>query len=309
MNLKHLHKTILVCLIISHSSKAQDYQLPYDQTQKNTPAASYARSVFSSGIGDYLKNTFNAPGYVQDFLPNNFFHFTELLQHGNQTGKNKTYFKSVMRLFSNKIKAASYLNAYAFGDLLAQLPNLLEVPFAVNKERAFESLKDVIYELQYQHFKANFPLFKSSPETFLEALSQEIEDASELRKLTMIFFEITLHKLIWSPEDNIETWFNVKRIADQLTHLHQKTIILDRDDLNSLFITLLERYCMFLDIAGSSMPITTFERIKEDIATHHINFLELEEQEELIETKMQRFTRCLAEIEAKARAYTQGMII
>lgn len=298
MNLKSRYGLLLVCLIISHSSKAQDYQLA---TQP------LFRSVFSSGISNYLQVTYNDPLYSH----NNsiFFHTIELLQHGNKTEKNKTYFKSVLRLITNKLKSAPYINAYAFFEMLAQMPTVLEAPFAINKERGFGSLKDIIYELQYQQFKTNFPLFKSSPDTFLEALSAEIEDASELRTLMLIFLETSMSKLVWSPEDNLETWICTKNIADQLALMASKSIIANLDDLNSLYITLLERYCFFLDLAGTTMDVATFDKIKADIAANRINFLELEEQEELIETKMQRFTRCLAEVEAKARAYEQGMLV
>lgn len=295
MNLTHLYKVVLVCLIISHSSKAKETQ-------------QFNHSVFSGGIGNYLQYDFDAIDYTEDYLPNNFFHFIELLKHGLETGKNRAYFKSVLRLFADKIVRIPYRNAYDFNTMLVQLPPLLEVPFAVKNDLAFTSLKDIIYEIQYQQFKANFSLFKSSPETFLENLSQEIEDASELRKLLFTFLQLSITKLIWSPEDNIATWHNVRHISDQLAVLHQKHIIADQDDLNSLYITLLERYCFFLDLAGSSMDIVTFERIKEDVSTNRINLLELEEQEELIETKMHRFTRCLADVEAKARAYDKGLV-
>ena len=124
----------------------------------------------------------------------------------------------------------------------------------------------------------------------------------------MVFLEICLSKLIWSPEDQFGTWLTTKAIADQLAILYQKTIVTDVEDLNSLCISLLERYCMFMDIAGAQFEVSTFEKIKEDIAICRTPLLDLEEQEILLETKAQRLMRCVIELEAKARARETGMV-
>ena len=308
MKHKLLFSIIFAAPLTSHSGKAKDYQLPYSSADIPGTAAFFSRSVFSNGIGSFLKEVFNEPAYGMEFLPNNFFHMIELLHHGNQTGKDKLYVKSVIRLFSNKMKQGSYINAYAFSDLLAQLPSLLERHFVIKSENILSSLKDIIYELQYQSFRDQFPEFKSNPETFLSNLSAQIEDAAELRKLMNIFLEICLSKLIWSPQDQFETWHNTKMLADQLASLYNRTIITDLEDLNSLCITLLERYC-FLDIAGAQIDIVTYEKIKEDVRCCRTPLLDLAEQEDVLETKAQRLSRCLISLEAKARAREQGIVV
>lgn len=300
---------IIASLLTSHNAKGRDYQHHYSSMDIPGSNAFFARSVFASGIGDFLKDTFNAPAYAEDFLPNNFFHMVELLHHGNQTGKDNVYVKAVIRLFANKMKASTYINAYAFSDLLAQLPSLLERHFVIKSENVLSSLKDIIYELQYQSFKSQFPEFKSNPETFLSNLAQQIEDAAELRKLMNLFLEVCLNKLIWSPQDQLETWHATKMIADQLTSLYQRTIIADLEDLNGLCITLLERYCFFLDVAGSQIDISTYEKIKDDITCCRTPLLDLAEQEDALETKSQRLTRCLISLEAKARARESGIVV
>lgn len=300
---------IIACLLTSHNAKGKDYQHPYSSADISKPSALFTRSVFASGIGDFLKDVFNAPAYADDFLPNNFFHMVELLQHGNQTGKDNVYVKAVIRLFANKMKASSYINAYAFCDLLGQCPSLLQRHFVIKSDNVLSSLKDIIYELQYQSFKSRFPDFKSSPETFLNNLAQQIEDAAELRKLMNLFLEVCLSKLIWSPQDQFETWQSTKAIADQLATLYRHTIVADLEDLNSLCITLLERYCFFLDVAGAQIDITTYEKIKEDLAHCQTPLLDLAEQEDVLETKAQRLSRCLLTLEAKARAREQGIVV
>ncbi len=309
MFIRLLYSIIIAILLTSHSAKAQDYQLPCVSGDIPGTPAYFSRSVFSVGINSFLKDIFNTPSYIQDFLPNNFFHMIEFLHHGNHTGKDSLYVKSVIRLFSNKAKASTYINAYAMSDLLAQLPALLEQHFIISVDKSFDSLKDIIYEIQYQTFSQNFPEFKADHETFLKSLSQQIENAAELRKLITIFLEVSLSKLVWNPQDQFDTWQTTKLIADQLTALHRRTIITDLEDLNSLFITLLERYCFFLDLTSDHLAISTFEKIKEDIHIYPTSLLALAEQEQSLETKMQRFTRCLADLEAKARAREAGLIV
>lgn len=309
MNTQLFSSIIFIALLTSHSGKAQDYQLPYSSADTPGTAAFFARSVFSNGISGFFTDVFNHQAYAEGFLPGNFFHMIELFQHGNKTGKDRLYVRSVFRLFSNKIKACSYINAYSFADLLSQFPALLQSYFTVSSDCAVTSLKDIIYEIQYQTFKTQFPEFKASPETFLTNLSQHIEDAAELRKMVMLFLEISLNKLVWSPEDQFDTWQCAKLIADQLSALYRRSIIADLDDLNSLYITLLERYCLFLDIGGSHIDIMTFEKIKQDIHSSRIALLELPEQEDLLETKLHHFMNVLSRLEAKARAREQGMIV
>lgn len=309
MSYKTIFPFIFAFLLISHKAKAQDYQLSYANTDVYNIDSLFNQSVFSLGISTFLKDIFALPTYGQDFLPNNFFHLIEFLYHGQKTGKDALFVRSVLRLYHNKIKATPYINVYAFCDLLGQLPSLLEPYFVIDSTKALGSLKEVIYEIQYRSFMTQFDEFKTSPDTFLKNLSAQIEDAAELRKLVMLFLDTTLSKLIWSPADQFDTWQSTKLIADQLHALYKRNIISDLDDLNSLCITLLERYCFFLDIASSHFDIQTFEKIKEDINNCRTPLLDLEEQESLIETKLQRFTRCLMEVEAKARAREAGIVV
>lgn len=309
MYYKPFSSIVIASLLISHNANGRDYQHHYASTDISANNSSFTRSVFVSDVSEFLKDIFNAPAYAEDFLPNNFFHMVELLDYGKQTHKDNLYIKAVIRLFANKMKASSYVNVYAFSDLLAQCPSLLDHHFVIKSENALNSLKDIIYELQYQSFTSRFPEFKSNPETFLSNLSQQIEDASELRKLMSLFLEVCLNKLIWNPNDQFETWTSTKVIADHLAALYQKSIIADLEDLNSLCITLLERYCFFLDIAGSQIEIETYEKIRHDINSCSTPLLDLAEQEDILETKAQRLNRCLLSLEAKARAREVGIVV
>lgn len=299
--------TMFLASYTSHNAKALDNQLPFTLLSKEQR---FTRSVFSEGVIPFFTDVFNDPLYAKDFLPNNIhFHLLEFLHHGNTLGKDAIYIRSVLRLFYNKLKALPYVNSYSFAELLCQLPDALERYFVVDTERVLGSLKNIMYELQYQAFMNNFAEFKTKPETFLGDLSQQLENAAELRKLIILFLESSIDRLIWSPVDQFETWQQVKTISRLLGILHERTIIGDLEDLNSLFVALIERYCYFLDLAGDQISSETYDKIRTDIHHDDLPLLTLSEQQECIETKIQRISRCLFEQESRALACESGIIL
>jgi hypothetical protein len=157
-------------------------------------------------------------------------------------------------------------------------------------------------------------LFKESPDSFLNELTAQIvqvlntgeheNDISieELRKTVIIFLEGSLSKLIWSPLDGVNTWRSVKTIAQQLATLMDCSIITDVDDLNSLYITLVERYCFFIDVASLDLPAPFYEEMKKDIlaSADHRLFM-IEEQDDLIQSKKDRLMTVITAAELQAQ--------
>lgn len=284
---------IIALLIISHKAKGEDYQLSFANSDELGNAINLYQSVFTHDVGYFLKNIFNAPAYAQNFLPQNFFHLMELLEFCNAANKDPIHVKSILRLFTNKMKATAYIHPSALGRLLETLPATLEPYFIIPTDRMVISLKDLIYSLQYQTLQTNFPEFKTNPEIFLESLSEQIENAVELRKLIFVFLEIALNKLVWNIEDQEQTWYQAKSLAEQLGILYKSTIISDIEDLNSLCITIIERYCYLLELLYANISTDTLEKIKNDVVSGGTLLLDLEESEDVLETKSQRLASCI----------------
>jgi hypothetical protein len=276
----------------------------------------------AAGFTSFLKDTFNHPDYIREILPYNLSHVAQFLEHGKK--QPRAYAQSVLRLFCNKLKATTYINAYSFNALARELPSLLEGYFLVQRANT-HALQEKINTLLFNNFmkkfstiktiddasqiNANNPLFNDIALEIIEVLSkeQEIADVSteELRKTVLIFLETCLSKLVWSPEDQMDTWKSVKSISEQLAALMDCNVIIDFDDLNGLFVTLLERYCFFLDIAGSSLSATFYQEIKKDLATSSLLLLELEEQEQYIQPKLARLEQAIE----SARAQTCSKVV
>ncbi len=278
--------------------------------------------VSPEGIRDFLQSVYNRQEYIE-ILPNNLSHFIQFLQHGKKTHQTRGFAKSVIKLFSNKLKAVQYINAYAFSLTLAELPNLLEEHFSHKRTTALDTYKETINSILYSTFLSKYDFFKKNPKDFFDSLSLEIlntiendlpiihEDIScdELRQTLVRFLEISLGKLIWNPSEHEKIWDNFKTISRQFEQLMEHNIINDANDIDDLYWSLIHRFCFFLEVAAPELPVEFYEAIKNDLATQQLLLLELEEQEELIETKGNYLMQAILQGQAKKQAADMGIIL
>lgn len=276
----------------------------------------------NTGISEFFKYSFNHPRYASDCLAHDFSHFLQFLKHGKKNNNKRVYCKSVLRLFSNKIKGSSYVNAHAFNACISQLPSILSDYFMIFKLVDVDPAKKAVFELLYGSFLNSFDIFKQDPDNFLTDLSTNIveslnnsfsfnQDATneEVRKTMLLFLDGCLNRLVWNPAEGIDTWRTCKTIAQGFSILHEANIIDDPDDLNDLFVTLIERYCYFLDITGNEFTPDFYAKMKLSIQHEPTAFLDMEEQEQALETKTERLMRALFDGETKARARESGFVI
>lgn len=284
--------------------------------KKNLELLSANITMTSVGINDFVSSVYNNPHYAQTILPHNFLHLTQLLEHGHQTKLSRSYVQSTMRLFSNKMKACPYISASAFNTLLATLPDLLKPYFTTTHTYAIDRLKKRINNVLYAQFLEKFTSFKQDPDYFFKDLSASIvgeieaENAQthvisceEMRKTILIFLEVGIAKLVWNPKNKKDVWDSVKSISTHMTSLLEHSVLADADDLNDLFVSLVERYCYFIDVSATDLPLDFYDTVSKEIATLSLPLLELEEQEEYIIPKKQRLLRTLTHGQARCYAY------
>lgn len=325
MNIRLIYHALLVCittfaLSIQAETKNRHgvrMETPGQQDQEKLLKFYTPIKPTSAGITNFLKYMYNDPEYAQDFLPNDFSHLYQLLAK-KQT---RAYAQSVLRLFSNKLKGSPYVNAHAFAYVVERLPQLLNPYFVVARDAEFEDVRAKINNLLYARFLNKFDAFKQNPNAFFEDLSQEIVDSlnnvnlevadismEELRKTALVFLEVGLGKLIWCPTDGLDTWKSVKTISDHLLKLSENNCLVDPDDMNDLNITLLERYCYFIDLAATNLPNNFFASIQQDMIKNPCKLFQLEEQESMIEPKLNRFKKALTLGQARKHAFQQGIL-
>jgi len=278
-------------------------------------------------ISDGIFKDLSKPEYARDILPNDFSHLTTLLDYCKKANKSRAYVERIFRVFSRLLKGAQYVNAYAFGQMLEQLPDLLEQHFTVYKSRAYsgdakllnlepiDRFKEVVNRTLYSRFLNEYDLFKKNSDSFFDMISTDIfeivaEEATidQLRQTVIRFLEVGLSKLVWSPEEHDTIWQSVKRMSQQINTLMDHYVVDDDDDVNDLFWTLIHRFCFFLDITGSVLPAEFYENIKQDVAAQQLELLELEEQEHWLESKTSCLKRALLTAEARSRAYQHGIL-
>ncbi len=320
--MKFYHYTIAFAsalLITSHTQAEKISQ--QDIEQKRYQIMLYSPIKFhKSGLNCFLRHVFNNKQYP-DFFMHDMRHVGEFLQWGKDSSQQRAYVKSVFRLFDTMRRKTYCFNAWGAESFLEKLPNLIEDQFVIFKSNESVKITEMINDILYSRFLTDFTSFQQNPNQFFDVLSQEIikkvnnqheflEEVTveEMRKIVIVFLEGLLNKLIWSSNDSIQTWDCVKKIGTHLHSLYEKNIIVDPEDLNGMYISLIERYCFFIDLSGAELPVSFFENIKKEINTVSLPFLELEEQERFLESKKERLMRALTENEVKARAREYGVI-
>lgn len=310
---------LLMLTVSSNNGSLQSYSLP--EETNNTELELFCTPIrfTRSGIHYFLKNIFNHPLYATEYLPHNFSHFIQFIQDGKRNKQPRSYMEAAIRLFMNKMKSCRYISAYAFDEMLDHAPYILkEYCIITQQESFFTKATKAIKDTLYQFFMNKFAYFKEDPDSFFDdmtkAMSNGFEadvqthiECEEVRQMMIRFLEIGLTKLVWSPHDQLDTWQSAKEIAQKLALLHEHDMI-NQDELDDLYRTLLESYCHFLDIAGSELSLHTLNTIRDEIAAGGIPLIDLEEQEEVLQSKANRLQLSLVETEAKVRARLQGII-
>jgi len=315
----------LLTFLISSSAKTEDYQhsAHFAQEIGRSAVDPFLPITFSpEGLNGFIKNVYNLPKYGTEILPNDFSHMLQFLQYGIDADLGVSFAQSVFKLFGNKLKSASYVNAYVFADTLAPLESILKNYFSAPKTRPKQVLKTTINDVLYSSFLSQFDFFKRDPKTFFNNLSGEIltslghELAStqkeiqkeQLRQTAIRFFELCASKLVWSPEDATEMWRTVQLISKRLAHLMKHNIISDVDHLDDLFWSITHRFCFFVDLFGSDLPLAFYQNIRQDLIRKKGVLCKLEEQEKLITSKTEHIMKAVTTGEAKARAREVGII-
>jgi len=321
-----LHIIFCFTLLLSSNIKGEDFQVSINSVSENgIPTSSYYAHFLQPikfthhGMRCYIRHAYNHPEYGTDFLPNNFFHMIQFFKRS--TPQTRSYHQSVLRMFSNKLKQSMYVNPYALSELIQEITSTLQEICSVLHMPAYDLLQQKISNAMYEAMLNRFDYLKLDPTGYFDDLSdnilstvhaaQELADdisVEEFRKSLLVFLELMLNRCVWNAHEYQEAWRNVKLIADQLQQLHDVQVLKDKEDLNDLFVSLIERFCLYLDLSFAEIPADFYTELHREIDARSLYLLELE-SEEYFETKSQRLSRAVTMAEAKTRAYHQGILV
>lgn len=279
-----------------------------------------------SGLRCFIKHVLNNPNY-KDFFSVSLSHPVQLLKY---PGQNREYAYSVLQLFKLTLIKTPYMSAFAVEEFLSQLPELLKQYFDNKNTLIEQPLTEKFNALLYTKFLNEFATFKQKPREFLYDLSNSLTaivqenyaplrkrentehtkltiSSNKLRKTIIRFIELAINKICWSAQEQEEIWRSIKSMASSITTLAEQGIINDPDDLDILYWALLSRFDNFIDLAGASLSLKTYETIEKDLITNSVPFIQFEEQEEELEPKENYLKRVITIGKAKALAYSTNI--
>lgn len=327
MNARHYFTTIVTLMMfLSSNATQQDYQQSSNFAQEigRAKVDLFLPVTFTpTGIDYFLRNVYNRPEYGTEFLPNNFSHFLQFLEHGVQTRQTAGYAQSVIKLFANKLKSATYINAYVFEDMLLSLHSTIKHYFVGPQPRTAAQLKVSINDVLYTSFLSQFDFFKQDPKKFFDSVSREILTSlnyellgsaqevqkEQLRQTLVRFLELCAGKLIWSPEEPNYIWPSVKKTCSHFARFAHDGIMHDADYIDDLYWSLTHRLCFFIDLCNTSLPASFYQTVEKDVLKKNVLLCKLDEQEKVITSKSELLMQTLVAGEAKSRAYQQHGIV
>ncbi len=225
----------------------------------------------ASGIQDFLKNTYNHTQYASNILPHNTSHFLQLLEHGQKTKLDQDYMLAVIRLFRQKINSASFLTATEVERVTALLPKLLN-----------------------EHLKIKVPL---------------AANANKLNIVGLRLIENCLSKTLWSGTNPQLIWPQFINIGNSLNLMFKSNqIILDTDDLNDALHILIDRLIYTIKLLEDSLPESFYTELSKQLQTDPPKWLEIDELEDLIDSKLQKIKKAVLQAQVKAQAKAAGIL-
>ena len=277
----------------------------------------FSRSIehSRSSIIFFLKNVYNHAQYPQYFALN-FSHVCQGVSISKQNKHPRRFAKNVLGLFALRLDGVC-VNPYAFEACLksfitscAPLTNTQQ-----EKEQFISSCKSLIGACLSEEFDA----LRNDPDTILNELAIKLyaltqpgldQDISirDLHYALHYFLTQAARLLVWSPDDQAETWHSVMSIAEQLRSCADHNLI-DEEMLDKLYWVLVYQYVHFLTVAGHLLDATFFDTVSHALGSDTISFWNQEECEIYMTTKLEYLQKALIQAEATAQLCAQGYIV
>jgi len=248
------------------------------------------------GIAYYFKYVYNHPEYIH-FLPYNLSHMIQFLEYGLASGQTEVFASSVIKMFTQKMKATAYVEAESFAEFLPKFTKVMK-PYIEKKEANFLTEMQVVLKTKLSEiFAKYFTFFQKNPDSFMTSLAEQIArqtnqsvtqqhiDVEHLKKDVLRFFEICANKLVWSCKDDIQTWYNCNRLAHECQICLDNKVLCNPDSVDDLCWSLIHRFCYFVELSGEHLSKDFYAQVIHDLQTKPLMLVAMEEQESLMTTK------------------------
>lgn len=248
------------------------------------------------GLSSYFQNVYNHPSYAEH-LPYNFSHMIQFLEYGEQNNQDASFALSVIKLFTQKVKACPFIDATSFVVSIPHLTKML-TPYVQKKDASFlGEMQTKLKTHMTNIFSKYFSFFQSNPDSFMDALAKQIAqqtnhlhtqqhvDVAYLKKDFLRFFELCINKLILPADDMLESWNKINEIADAFHESMKTESFTGVTAYDDLCWSLIHRFCYILKLSHKTVPKDLYNKIMQEIRNKSFNLLKTEEQEKFIQTK------------------------
>jgi len=298
--------------------------------RERSDAQASKTSIFNKSMLGFIKKIYNQKSYAGE-LSQNAGHILQFFDLSNELNLGLDAIYVSTRLFYNKMKAAEVIDDGMIIQLLDATPHYLERHFTsyeeVGSQADLNYVRKHLENMILSKFTSQINVFRSQPDLFVANLAGDLaayyheeatrtkkafakqEAMDRLRNLLIRFYELALNKIMWNPQQPDRVWSSFTTIAQGLQMLGEYGIVRHMDDLDDLLWSLTNRFCYFLDLAGSNMPLTFYEEMEKDLESRVIYFLEYREQDEGIATKKDLLSDAIMQAKARAIAYEKKGLI
>jgi hypothetical protein len=270
-------------LLLGCSSIAEEFYL-HDDTlySSDIPLAQLFDSPVAltpTGIHYFLTHILSHPQYCKDILPHSFDHLMQLLRYNNETQQGNNFIMTIWRMFSTGVRSSLYIHADALDKLVRTIISDI-LKEGCSTQSSYRPKEDVA-DLLYDRFLKKFEVFKQDPESFFDRLSDDIvtkltsdSDMNQVVTVMVIFLELCINKLAWSPQDEIKTWHTLLSIAECLNHLFDDYAHPPSHIVIDLHTSLVTRYCFFLELMRNEFSVEFFVALKHEVTHESAKFLD-----------------------------------
>lgn len=277
-------------------------------------------------LREFIAHHYDQPAYPR-ILTHNHRHFLSMLERLSsfpltmlELSTRQEYAQTILKLFNDKLKATEFIDYAQAEHTLRTTGNLLAEYLAPsNAKLSLTTIEQLIEQTIQGILRQSGPMLThvipSALSPFLAKAEKKRQiarlhahsDEWHLRMLITRFVDTLLSKTMWDHHQHERIWPSFIHLAHAIKKLTDSRIIIDVDTYDSLLWALVYRFCYFVELTGSALPLDFYDNIRFELASGSCAFLAREQDD--IATKQEIIERTLHIGKTKALAFQQVGII
>lgn len=261
------------------------------------------------GLKCFFKHKFNNPKYATEILPYSLRDLTDFLSFCKKAELDRAFVRDIFRIFKQKLSSVEFMCPLELAKALDQIPEHVKDLIKDETQEKRESIQKLIQKELKSSNKDKAA--EAITEKIMAALKEENVDicTEELCSTIYSFTEISLGKALWSCHENSNPWNEFRALGDSIYKLYETKTICDEAKINDLIIELVSAFSKSIRLRAADLSYDFYTQAKEDLENDAIEWLLLDETDELITPKIKDLSDFIFGCEIKARAKKEFGIV